>query len=205
MEAMADCVREKTFPRNTSIKDVGHSFPFQSLMKESMWRSRLVMVPFGFCHTFQYPDNIGADFHQDSFYFLLSTDFNYRIIIHDPLFYHFMFNSMIFPRIWIEYKMGENLKPKHFEQIGITVTEHHLLNRPEQPCEEEEDYDFLKCVKTSQARMVGCRPPWDSWSPPTLPLCQTLDHLDQYEKIEDTFYQMILTTTGCRVPCIYKV
>ena len=79
---------------------------------------------------------------------------------------------------------------------------HHFVNRPEQPCEEEEDYDFLECVKTSQARMVGCRPPWDIWSPHTLPLCQTMDQLQQYEKLEESyFYQLeiIVTMTGCRV------
>ena len=103
---------------------------------------------------------------------------------------------------------GQNLVAGTYDYYDISVTQHHLLNRPEQPCEEEEDYDFLECVKTSQARRTGCRPPWDIWSPPSLPLCQTMDQLDQYEKLElDTFYhsEMILTTTGCRVPCIYKV
>ena len=62
--------------------------------------------------------------------------------------------------IWHEYS-----KLSDIYRYYISVTEHHLLNRPEQPCEEKEDYDFLECVKTSQARMVGCRPPWDIWSP----------------------------------------
>ena len=91
----------------------------------------------------------------------------------------------------------------------ISVTEHHLLNRPEQPCEEKEDYDFLECVKTSQARMVGCRPPWDIWSPHTIPLCQTMEQLDQHELLDNTYLsfeqKMIVNQTGCRVPCKYKV
>ena len=71
----------------------------------------------------------------------------------------------------------------------------------DQPCEEEEeDYDFLQCVKTSQARMVGCRPPWDSWSPHTIPLCQTVDQLDQHEMIDAEFgadeQKTILAKTG---------
>ena len=76
------------------------------------------------------------------------------------------------------------MKADLYEYNEITVTQHHLLNRPEQPCEEEEDYDFLQCVKTSQARRVGCRPPWDIWSPPTIPLCQTMDQLQQYEELD---------------------
>merc|ERR1711978_358155 len=109
-------------------------------MKESLWSSNMVTTPFGLCHTFKYPGNIGADFYEDSFIFLLSTELNYRIIVHDPLFYHVIFNSLIFPRIWLEYKMDENLKPQQYELVSISVTQHHLLNRPEQPCEEEEDY-----------------------------------------------------------------
>ena len=97
----------------------------------------------------------------------------------------------------------------HFNFFEISVTEHHLLNRPEQPCEEEEDYDFLECVKTSQARMVGCRPPWDSWSPPTLPLCQTMDQLWEYDgldfRLKDVEQKIILNYTGCQPPCKYKV
>ena len=111
-----------------------------------------------------------------------------------------------------DYQAGQNLQSGQFDYYDIILTEHHLLNRPDQPCEEEEeeeDYDFLQCVKTSQARMVGCRPPWDSWSPHTIPLCQTVDQLDQHEMIDAEFgaeeQKTILAKTGCRIPCKYKV
>ena len=107
--------------------------------------------------------------------FNLDPSLNYRVMIHDPKFYHILVKHGIFPRIWLDYKAGENMRPGYYDQYQITVTEHHLLNRPEQPCEEDEDYDFLQCVKTSQARTVGCRPPWDSWSPHTIPLCHSMD------------------------------
>ena len=209
MEDVVDCVREKTFPLNSSIKDAGHPLAFHSMINESFWTSTMLTVPFGLCHTFRYPGNIGDDFYKDSFYFILSTNFNYKIIIHDPLFYHLIFNSLIFPRIWIEYKRGENLMSDRFELTGISVTEHHLLNRPEQPCEEEEDYDFLQCVKTSQARSVGCRPPWDIWSPRSFPLCQTMEQLQHYEKLDTIAIHYhktkIVESSGCKIPCNYKV
>ena len=102
------------------------------------------------------------------------------------------------------------MKEGHYETYDITVTEHHFINRPEQPCEEEEDYDFLECVKTSQAKMVGCRPPWDSWSPLNIPLCETMDQLQHHEKIDMNLFRMkrkneFLKITGCKVPCNYKV
>ena len=148
---------------------------------------------------------------QESNYFLffLNPELSYRIIIHDPSFYHIVERGEIFPRIWLEYKASRDMQAGHYEGYFLSVTEHHLLNRPEQPCEEEEDYDFLACVKTSQARRVGCRPPWDSWSPHTIPLCQTMEQLDQHEKLDMTFFytrqKKIVKDFGCRIPCTYKV
>ena len=149
---------------------------------------------------------MGAAFFCGQFY--LDPNISYKVIIHDPQFYHILPVSLVFPRIWLDYKAGQ--KPGHFNYFDITVTQRHLLNRPEKPCEEEEDYDFLECVKTSQARMVGCRPPWDIWSPHTIPLCQTMDQLQQYEKIDMNLFRMkrkneFLRITDCKVPCNYKV
>ena len=142
--------------------------------------------------------------------FYLSPGLKYKILIHDPKFYFPVVKSGIFPRIFVHYKSEKDIEPGYYENHEISVTEHHLLNRPEQPCEEEEDYDFLECVKTSQARMVGCRPPWDIWSPPTIPLCQTIDQLEQYEKNDTNLFMInrknkFLNITGCKVPCNYKV
>ena len=167
-------MKNQTFSLNATIKrgDVlGYS------MDESLWSSEMAVIFFGFCHTFRYPHKILADQSttMNSSYFYLDPSINYRIVIHDPKFYHLLIKNGIFPRIMLQYKSGQNLESGQFDYYEITVTEHQLLNRPEQPCEEEEDYDFLECVKTSQARMVGCRPPWDIWSPHTIPLCQTKD------------------------------
>ena len=67
-----------------------------------------------------------------------SYDLNYRIFIHDPKFNHILLNSL-FPRILLQYTTGQNFKAGYFDYYEIKVTEHHRLNRPEQPCEEEED------------------------------------------------------------------
>ena len=108
-----------------------------------------------------------------------------------------------------DYQARQNLQSGQFDYYDIILTEHHLLNRPEQPCEEEEEYDFLSCVKTSQARRVGCRPPWDIWSPHTIPLCQTMDQLTEHEWIDFLFItyekRKIVAETGCEAPCKYKV
>ena len=45
----------------------------------------------------------------------------------------------------------------------ISVTEHIELNLPNDPCEENQNYDFRVCVKESLAAKIGCRPSWDRW------------------------------------------
>ena len=161
----------------------------------------------GMCHTFTYKNKENTD--ESTKLFVLDPTLNYRIFIHDPKFYHLLTKGL-FPRILIQYKAGKNIEAGTYDFYEISVTQHHLLNRLEQPCEEEEDYDFLQCVKTSQARMVGCRPPWDIWSPHTIPLCQTVDQLKEYEDIDAGLFTIrrkkkFLERTGCKVPCKYKV
>ena len=173
-----------------------------------MWSSYMATIFFGMCHTIS--SQIKEDKEESTNIFLLDPNLNYRILIHDPNYYHILFKSVV-PRIWVDYKAGKNMEAGTYDYHEIIVTEHQLLNRPEQPCEEEEDdYDFLECVKTSQARMVGCRPPWDIWSPDTIPLCQTMDQLKEYEVIDFGLLHIkrkkkFLMRTGCKVPCNYKV
>ena len=166
----------------------------------------MAIIYFGMCHTFTY-QNIQNKDRRD--FFFLDPNLNYRVSVHDPLFYH----NFPFPQLLLQYKAERNMEAGVYEEYDITVTYHHFLNRPEQPCKEEEEkeYNFLECVKTSQARMAGCRPPWDSWSPDSIPLCQSIDQLQQYEKIDMTLLgatrnmKTFVKTTGCQVPCNYKV
>ena len=155
------------------------------------------------CHTFTYENKNGS-----SDIFVLDPTLNYRIFIHDTKYYHLLPKSL-FPRIFLQYAAGQNFKAGHYDNNEISVTKHQLLNRPASPCVEEEDYDFLECVKTSQAKMVGCRPPWDIWSPQTIPLCQTMEQLYEHERLDVHYLtyekRKIVAETGCQVPCKYKV
>ena len=200
-------MREKTFPLNSTIKHAVRDFRLQiPVLNSSLWRSQMATVHFGLCHTFLYPGKLEAG--QAKFGFYLEPSLNLKVMLHDPQFYHVLANSLSVPRLWLQYQAGQNMPAGHFEWRNIILTQYHLLNRPEQPCEEGEDYDFLQCVKTSQARRVGCRPPWDIWSPHTLPLCQTVEELEEHERLDQITSQSeqetILRTSGCLAPCRYQ-
>ena len=195
-------MKEKTF----SLNSTSLVLPEMS----QMWSSSMASVMYGYCHTFTHPHKIGSDsFNDGGGIFILYPHLNYRVFIHDPKFYHSVANPLALPRIWLEYRINQTNVPGFYELVFITVTEHHLLNREEEPCEEEEEYNFLDCVKTSQARRVGCRPFWDSWSPTDIPLCGTVEQLQEHERLDwehgVSSQKILVNSTGCNIPCKYKV
>ena len=116
-------------------------------------------------------------------------------------------NPSVFPRIWREYRPQE-FQHSTFEFLFISETENKLLNRPEQPCEEDPDYGFIVCVKNSQARRVGCRPVWDIWSDTAIPICSDIKDIILHETMdfENFNYErkIVESKTGCKVPCNYR-
>ena len=66
----------------------------------------------------------------------------------------------------------------------------------------------MTCVRTSQAEKVGCRPPWDSWSPASIPVCDNIEQLDRHEKLDWALYnyekKMVINSTSCKIPCKYN-
>ena len=66
----------------------------------------------------------------------------------------------------------------------------------------------MTCVKTSQAKKVGCRPPWDIWSPTYIPVCDSLAKNIEHEKLDWEFIsveqKVVINSTNCLIPCKYK-
>ena len=204
-----DCIEEKTYSLNDTIKSAFHDIMQpKSIMNASHWSQNFGSPYLGMCHTFIYPKKLKADMLADGLVFQLDPELSYKVILHDPKYLLMASNPLVFPRIWREYK-SRDLKPNKFEWLYISLTEHRLLNRPDQPCEEDiPDYDFMECVKTSQARDVGCRPGWDNWSDTTHPICTTMEQLRMHEELDWAIYnyelKIVVNKTGCRVPCMYK-
>ena len=55
---------------------------------------------------------------------------------------------------------------------------------------------------------VGCRPPWDSWSPASIAKCDTTEQMDRHEKLDWALYnyekKIVINSTGCKIPCKYN-
>ena len=93
---------------------------------------------------------------------------SYSVFLHDPNLFLISYNPLM-PIIYFVIE-----KP---ELVGryVVLTQHHNLDLPSKPCNPLLSYSLTACVKTFLSRDVGCRLPWDTWTQPAWPLCQTLE------------------------------
>ena len=204
-----ECIQEKTYGLKDTIKSAFHDATNpKSIMSNIYWTPNFGSPYLGMCHTFLYGKGLKADMMKDGLLFQLDPNLSYKVIIHDPKFYLIASNPLVFPRIWKEMK-GSEIKANKFKWLYISMTEHRLLNRQEKQCEEDiDDYDFIACVKTSQAREVGCRPGWENWSDVRYPICSNMENLRIHEQMDWAIFnderKIIVNKTGCKIPCTYK-
>ena len=77
------------------------------------WNITAGSVFMGTCHTFQYSKKLLADMVTEGVVFGLDPSLSYRIMLHDPNFYLLASNPLVFPRIWVEYKVVQNTIKKN--------------------------------------------------------------------------------------------
>ena len=82
-----------------------------------------------------------------------------------------------------------HMSPYYYQ---IVLTEANELNVPNDPCNEDPDYNFNACVKESFSRRVGCRTKWDDIGltdrPPCTKMSQFRCNVQVHSKI--TFLDM---------------
>ena len=110
VEDFSTCFEDNSFDLNETIFDA-----FQDTinrkdisMNSSFWKVIKGSVLAGQCHTYLHPKLLGADQTKDGLDFALKPNEPYLIFIHDPKFYLFASNPMIFPSIWKEFKVSIN-------------------------------------------------------------------------------------------------
>ena len=89
----------------------------------------------------------------------------YELYFHDPKYFYLNLNSAPgFPRVRIEV-YPEQLP--YYYPISLTeVVE--LPDMPDDPCNEDPNYNFKECIKEYKIKKVGCRTKWDNTN---YPLC----------------------------------
>ena len=197
-------------------------------MEDSFWNKTVHTVFLGMCHTFQFPGKVGSQAYMNSFVFALDPNLSYQIYLHDPKYYYIVINPTVSPRLYFDLKvMGmyiqftnhqifysvffkpQIMEPGKYILHYFSVTQHELLHDPSEPtCNPDPHYVFISCIKSHFAKKVGCKPPWDSWSPDSFPVCNSLEQLSMHENLDFLYLQYdkvtLLNESGCFVPCNFK-
>ena len=91
----------------------------------------------------------------------------YDIFIHDPKYFYVSRNP----------DPGHPSVRKHVNPemlpyaYPFSLTEVEELNLPNDPCNEDPEYNFNACVKETFSKRAGCKTKWDDGRLKDLPLC----------------------------------
>ena len=193
------CIKDKTYKLSDVFEKLESTH--DNLNVPSFWTENIFSFVYGTVFNSAKPYRIGADWSRN-ISISLNNSLDYCIWIHDPQYFLTTFNPDTIPHVIIKLKQNQStwlyLKPVY----------HHLMNKPDHPCESSEAYSFTACVRNSISRKIGCRLVWDTWSSRDIPLCWTQDQLQQFEKemydINDNWEKSVLVEyTGCLTPCHY--
>ena len=163
------CIEDETFDLNTVVRSVSSKlYETDQEVDHSLWVPHFSYTVFGLCYTYNSSLKLGSDYRTGSIYFGLNADLEYIIFVHDPNIFLLNFNPNL-PMNQISYDA------KHWQMRRMEVVQHEKLNVPTKPCNTDPDYSFTGCVRKTLSSYVGCRLPWDQWTPTGVPLCTTMD------------------------------
>ena len=182
-----------------------------SLFRESttspLWQEDLTTTFQGRHFTLKPLRNITRN-QTDALVFKLDTtsSFGYIFWVHDENFFLSNINPFsTSSKLW--WIKGNELNDTGYYR-DLTLTKHKRLNLDRRPCEEDPFYSFTVCIKEKLSKKIGCRLPWDKWSPQERPVCTSEEQFNLFELLYSSLLnaeaEVITERTGCKIPCNYK-
>ena len=164
------------------------------------------------CHTFN-PKNVSAAGHQGQLYAYLgqptsslSTDYTrgFDIYLHE--------RNQFWPG-WDMESIGQTktigLDLKNEVRGTFFMTQMKKLPKPEEPCEEGEEYSLTECLMEFVASSAGCFLDWgQSYRSEKFPACRSLEEIEQTEEIllslSKLSWNSLTQRTGCYGKCSFR-
>jgi len=117
-------------------------------------------------------DKIGPDYHKEQLFLEIYRKITFlEVFVHDPSFFTMNWIPVAFPTL--DRAVQPKNHPSHF--YAMILTEVEELNLPQDPCNEDETYNFQACVSKSITKIVDCKPKWEPLAFATsLPNCTTV-------------------------------
>ena len=163
------CIEDETFDLSMVIKSVSSKFyETDQEPDHSLWTPHYSWTQTGLCYTYNSSLKFGSDFKTGVIFFGLNKHLDYIIFVHDPNLFVLNLNpDLPMTQITMEGKLWQIRR--------MQTVQSERLNVPTKPCNADPDYSFTGCVRNAISRFVGCRLPWDQWTPTKVHLCSTMD------------------------------
>ena len=144
---------------------------------------------------------VEANVERGGLLFRMNKSLIYQIHIHDPNFFFLTTNPITIPKIKIFRSIRSVGGREFYHMTYIRAIKHIKMNREKEPCGSGPGYNFVRCLKNSIARTVGCRLEWDRVSSDETPLCEYFDQVKKheilYQKLGNMEQKELVETTGC--------
>ena len=148
-QLLDDCINKETFNLTETIKFArAGGFPYRNIINTTFWIDELSFFGSGKCHTLNNSVSLGSS----EFQFILYRSLTYQVFLHDPNYFMISANPSTIPNLYLEFDGIEGN-----QLVYIEAVRHINIDRPDQPCNNQKDYSFTACVKTSVSRKIGCR------------------------------------------------
>ena len=145
-ELLADCINNETFNLTETIKSAtAGDWPYRNILNTTFWIDELSYFGFGKCHTLNNSVSLGSS----EFQFFLNRSLKYHVFMHDPHYFMITANPSTMPNLYFALDDSQGNQIVYIEAVD--------MDRPDQPCNKDENYSLTACVKTSVSRMIGCR------------------------------------------------
>ena len=131
----------------------------ENITDPEFWTSDVSQSLCGRCYTLDLDVKLGINALSDGIILNLNSDLTYTILIHEPYFYRFAFNSVAMPGVQ-RILSSEEIGTKYLG-LSLELVRQERLNRAKNPCNPDVDYKFSACVKQSLSDIIGCKLPWD--------------------------------------------
>ena len=156
-QTIATCIEEQTYNLSEISQKVQLGIGRRSRPANASWTE-------DFTHSYtgrQYTLKITKRLHVGKLNDLVRISFQpnlvYSLFFHDEKYFYISKIPVNGPPS-VQKIVDPHMLPYYYQ---IVLTEANELNVPNDPCNEDPDYNFNACVKESFSKRVGCRTKWD--------------------------------------------
>ena len=174
-EMMIDCIESQTYNLSEIVAKVKSGLgQFEEVLKDP-WTEHFSYRYLGRTYTLDISMKMRVQSpSSNQLRIVLKENLSYDLYVHDPKFFYISRNED--PGHSGVHKQVDPKELPYFYSFALTEVEE--LNVFHDPCNEDPDFNYRKCVRESFSRKVGCRTKWDDTTQKGVPLCSTIQQFE---------------------------